>query len=73
MKKEDVAKKMYKEKHSKLRKSFHDQGYSSVKEKGYYDYSVRERKNIRDNAKPDSNMRKWAGMGNKELKGAYKY
>lgn len=60
----------YKKSQSTIRKSLRDKGYSSVKEKSYFDYSHKERKNIRDNAKSNSNARKYLGKGAK-LKEAF--
>lgn len=46
---------------SAARKHFRDSGYTTVKEKSYFDYGHKERANIRANMKEDSNMHKWAG------------
>ena len=56
--KADALKAKYKEGQSKARKHFRDKGYTTVKEKTYFDYGHRDRHNIRTNAKDGSNMHK---------------
>lgn len=53
------AKEKYKAGTSKSRKYFRDKGYTTVKEKSYFDRNQHERKNIRDNMKEGSNMHKY--------------
>lgn len=61
------AKTKYKAGQSSARKHFSDKGYTKVKEKSYFDYSHKERKNIRDNAKEGSNMHKYVGSDKNDV------
>jgi len=58
-----MDKKSYKSRQSALRKKMRDKGYKSISEKSYFDYSTRERANIRANAKQGSAAHKWATNG----------
>lgn len=63
--KKSMAKKMYTKEswhkeRSNDRKYDREHGYTKVKEKGYFDYSTRDRAKIRENFRPESNMNKWA-------------
>ncbi len=56
-------KQKYKAKTHALRSKMREKGQTFGKEKSYFEHSHKERHNIRENAKPGSNARKYLGKG----------
>lgn len=61
------AKEKHKKSQSSARKYFRDKGYTTVKEKSYFEHGQQARKNIRENMKEGSNMHKYLGSKSHEV------
>jgi hypothetical protein len=75
MKKKELASKMsskekYKKGMSTVRKYLREKGKKTIEPKSYYEYSTKERANIRTNSKVGSNAYKWANEREEKPEGA---